>query len=375
MATRDPLSRLTKNLFTLQRFGNTVSAAGQEVLDELFREIVADLQRIDPTAPSLERWRRYRTEQFVAEVEARIAEAVPLWRRAVQDGLALVGRSQGKFAEGLLVASIGSTDGVTRTPVTQSMARAILNADPFEGSLLKEWADGLGGVTLRRVRRQVRLGMLAEESIPDLVRRIRGRQAKGAARGFVGGVLQATTRDAETIVRTAVTHIANRAMAETYKANEKILAGVRFTSTMDDRTTVICGSLDGTVWPIGSDEVRTPPLHPNCRSVLVPEVDWEGLGLDPPPDGERFARDLSGVSEEDLERKVSARRRTGDLGGRANVSSSTTFSDWLRRQPVRVQERVLKSRRRAELFRQGEVTLKELVTKDGNLIALDELSL
>lgn len=370
--TRDPLGRLTENLFTLQRIGNTISGTAQEFIDALFEEIANDLRRIDPTAPSAERWKKYRTDQFIAEVERRIREAFPAWEGRVRDGLAVAGRAQGVFAENLLVASLGASDAVTRTPVTQNMIRAILTSDPFEGALLSEWREGLGAATVRRVRQQVRIGMASEEPITEIVRRIRGRRVRGAASGFTGGVYQTTTRDAEAIVRTAVNFVSNRAHRETFRANKEIIAGYRFVSVIDDRTSVLCGSLDQTMWTREND-VRWPPLHVNCRSQVVVEPAWDKLGLEPPPDGERFVRDLSGVSEEDLGRKVSARRRTDDLGKRQSVSSSTTFSDWLKRQPNYVQERVLKSPTRAKLFREGRVSLKDLVTKDGNIIPLDRL--
>jgi len=259
--------------------------------------------------------------------------------------------------------------------------RAILNTDPFQGRLLKEHVQTLGANTYRRVRDQVRMGLLAEESTQDMVRRVRGKAVgyhKNAAgrtvRRFAGGAMDATTREAESLVRTAVTHVAAEAMKATYEENGDILSGVRYAAFLDDRTTALCLSLDGKVWPVGSPDIVQPgrDTHFNCRSVLVPEIDWAAMGLTPPPEGERTARDLTDVSEEDLARKVSARRRTGDLGAIEKIPSRVRAEEWLRGQPAKVQNKLL-GRGKASLFREGKITLADIVRQDGSVVPLREL--
>jgi len=46
---------------------------------------------------------------------------------------------------------------------------------------------------------------------------------------------------------------------------------VEYLAVMDNRTTDICRSLDGKTWPVGSPDVKVPPLHWNCRSQLLYE--------------------------------------------------------------------------------------------------------
>jgi SPP1 gp7 family putative phage head morphogenesis protein len=50
------------------------------------------------------------------------------------------------------------------------------------------------------------------------------------------------------------------------------LKGFRFSATLDSRTTDVCRACDGVKVPTGSPwlQTRTPPLHFNCRSVLLP---------------------------------------------------------------------------------------------------------
>ena len=44
---------------------------------------------------------------------------------------------------------------------------------------------------------------------------------------------------------------------------------VRYDAVMDGKTSEVCRGLNGTVWPIDSDEIKVPPLHYNCRSSLL----------------------------------------------------------------------------------------------------------
>lgn len=388
----DPIARLVENLFAVQRFGNAINAEAQRLLTALFDALVSDLRKIDPTAPAADRWRRYRTDRFLDAVAERLAKAMPEWEQQVAQRLVQVGEQQSRHALAVIGVSIG------RDPqgsiISAERLRSILTEDPFGDSargkaLLSEWAESLGLTTRNRIRDQIRLGMSNEETVSQIVRRIRGTQqgyvrqdpntgafvpkgTKGAVvrPRFVGGVWQATTRDAEAVVRTAVSHISNASIFDTYRAQADVLAGVSFSATLDDRTSVLCASLDGSFWPLDSGNIQVPPLHFNCRSTLVPVTDWERLGLDPPPEGERAARDLSGV--DDLDRKVSARRRTGDLGKQTTVPSSVRYEQWLRDQPTRVQDKVL-GRSRAEMFRAGKVGLRDLVRGDGTVIPIAEL--
>lgn len=394
MPTRDPTSRIVDALFAAERIGNTIDAEARLLLEALFEQIAADLRRIDPTGPALPKWRGHRQKQFLALVRKRIREAIPEWGSLVKSRLAVAGRAQAKFAEGTLIASLGSVaaEHVVTTPITQARLRAILNTDPFQGATLKEWAAGMERTTLDRISKQIKLGMVAEESLDDLVRRVRGTQhgvirqdpttgafVKKGTKGavvkprFVGGVWQATTRDAEAVVRTAVNHINNTALHETYQANADVLEGLQVVAVIDDRTTEICIALDGTVWALDDPDLRVPGYHVGCRTVLVPVIAWKRLGLEPPADGFRFARDLSDVTEDAAKRKVSARRRTGDLGKSVKVSSSTRYGDWLKEQPVAVQNRIL-GRGKAKLFRDGKITLSDLIRKDLSVVPLETLA-
>jgi hypothetical protein len=97
------------------------------------------------------------------------------------------------------------------------------------------------------------------------------------------------------------------------------------------------------------------------------------MGIDPPTEGFRSARDMRTVDDSELGRSVKARRRTGGFGKVEKVPSSVRASEWLRAQRPSVQAKVLGGQARADLFRSGKVTLADLVRSDNTLIPLDEL--
>ena len=378
MPTEDPAIRVIRNLRTLERLGKTVGVRLAGVYAALIDEIAADLARIDPTAPSAARFRKMRTEKVIAEVRRRMGTAARGALVQLRADLASVGVQQGEWATATLVTSLGEIgDRVARTRVTRAMLRAIMDSEPFgtpgqgQVALLAEWVEGLGASTQRALTQQIRAGMLAEESVPDIVRRIRGRRVAGGS-GFSGGVLQATTRNAEAIARTAVNFVATQAHETVWAENADILAGLEFTAVLDDRTTEICAALDGTIYGLKDGSRPLLPIHVNERSLYVPIPDWQKLGVEPPPNQPRAARDLSGVSEEDLNRRVSARRRTGDLGQSVQVRPGMRYEHWLRDQRNAVQDRVL-GRGKADLFRARQITLKDIIREDNTVRPLSEL--
>ncbi len=55
------------------------------------------------------------------------------------------------------------------------------------------------------------------------------------------------------------------------------VAGVEFSAVLDSRTSEACEAREGLRFPLGSPELayNSPPLHPNCRSILIPVMDVE----------------------------------------------------------------------------------------------------
>lgn len=338
----DAIERWLRNSLGLQIATNTIARSAERILRELFDEIAAELARIDPTEPGAEVYRRMRVQKLLERIERMVREAFREWQKEVRQELAYVGRQQGEEAARILVAAIGDARVaalVGGTPVTVNQMKAILDHNPFRGETLSGWAKVQEQATVRRIRQAIQLGMAQNETIEDMIERIRGRNG-------VGGILQTTRREAEAIVRTAVTEIAARAHLMTYEANADVTTSYRYTATLDSRTTLICAELDGRIFRYDDPNKKLPPQHWNCRSTIVPIVDWDKLGIDPPPPS----------------------TRASDGGP---VPARLDYEGWLRRQPAAKQDEIL-GPGRGRLFREG-MTLAEMVRSDGAVIPLSEL--
>ena len=101
--------------------------------------------------------------------------------------------------------------------------------------------------------------------------------------------MQVSYSSAERIVRTESSFVTHQATWDSYKASG-VVDKYEYLATLDDRTSEICRDMDGKVFRLSEKQVgiNYPPLHPNCRSTVVPYFDDE---IDP---GERIAQDSSG---------------------------------------------------------------------------------
>lgn len=76
----------------------------------------------------------------------------------------------------------------------------------------------------------------------------------------------------ERYARTKFTEVTNKGRVNFFNESG-IVAAYEYSAILDDRTSEICDGLDGKVFSAGTEPV--PPLHWNCRSVLVPITKYE----------------------------------------------------------------------------------------------------
>lgn len=341
----DPTELLLRQLIQLRRYENTLAAEIDAILRQAFDQVSAALLQYDPTGLPPAR-RRRRVGVLDRRVKGLLDETYRDVARVARGRLAAVGAVQvDAVAARLEQAVAGLRIDIVTPRLGQTFFRAVLAENPVQGALMAEWWSTQKRATAFAFRRQIQLGLLEQESIDALVRRIRGRAVGGGR--YRGGVLQTSRREAEALVRTAVQQIANRAAEETYKANADITSRWQYVATLDPRTCPICAPLDGKVFRQEDDSAPRPPRHWNCRCFQVPVLEWRALGLTPPPAGTRAA-----------------------AGG--PVPAGTDYEGWLRQQSAALQDDIL-GPRRGTLFRAGTVTLADLVRTDGKLVPLKEL--
>jgi SPP1 gp7 family putative phage head morphogenesis protein len=198
-------------------------------------------------------------------------------------------------------------------------------SQPFDGAVLAAHAQEFTAAIRARLDSAISTGFAEGKSIPDIVRMIRGTRAGGYTDGIIATI---GAPQAKALARTAVQHVAAVAREETFRQNGDLLSGERFTATLDDRTTVLCASLDGKVYPIG--EGPQIPLHWNCRSCYTPVVkSWEELGLP--------AQDIKPGTRSSMN---------------GYVPDKLTYEEWLREQPAEMQRDVLGATR-YDLWKDG----------------------
>jgi len=265
-------------------------------------------------------------------------------------------------------------------PLLLSDADRIVRQVPFEGHLLREWADSIAATDVSRINGQIKVGMVQGEGISEIARRVVG---SASLRGR-DGVTQVTRQQAEGIVRTAVNHTTNQARREWFEENEEFFDIEMFLATLDSRTTKICASLDGERFPIG--EGRIPPIHFGCRSQRVALLDPEPIGNRPmnPTTKKQLLRDYA--KENGLEKiprhrddlpkghkgafDKFARTRVREMIGQ--VPTKVRYSTFLKRQPKWFQEDYL-GKTKAKLFREG-MTLDQFTLSDGTELTLSDLA-
>lgn len=227
---------------------------------------------------------------------------------------------------------------------TVEQLQAIVMKRPFQGRILREWAQGLEQGRTQKVHDQIRIGLVEGETVDQIVRRVRGTQAMV----YADGVLQVSRRDAESVVRTAVTHIASGASEALYARNADLISGVRWVSVLDSRTTPVCQARDGKVYEPGKGP--RPPAHWNCRSTTTPVTkSFRDLGID--------------LDEVDAGTRAS-------MNGQ--VPADQTYGAWLAKQPAAFQDEVL-GKAKGLLFRKGGLTVDKFVDRSGHAYTLDEL--
>lgn len=219
---------------------------------------------------------------------------------------------------------------------------ALIKKTSFAGLTLDQWFDTLSRSTQRNIMSAVNRGIVEGETTDQIIRRIRGTKLLA----YTDGVYNGTRRQVETIARTTINHVSNQSRLEFFKENDDIIKGLKWLATLDARTSETCASLDGKIFEI--DKGPRPPAHPNCRSTMTAVLkSAEEIGLRKIPEGRRSSMDGA-------------------------VPESMTYGQWLKNQPVRVQEEVL-GVSKAKLFREGGLSIEKFVGADLKPLTLEQL--
>ena len=223
-----------------------------------------------------------------------------------------------------------SFNSVPAGQISQLITSPLGGASGFEQAL----AD-LSARLLSRVRQTLTTGLIRGQSVPQVAKALQG-------------PMQNLRWEAERIVRSEFTRTAAQSSLVQYQQNRDIIKSVQWVATLDARTCLQCGMLDGETWDSAAEaQIPVMDTHPNCRCIVVPVIkDAPGLKL-PPSTRASF---------------------TGQ------VPETTKYAPWFRRQSATFQREVL-GPTRYRLFKSGKLKLGDFVSAAGVRRVRDVLAL
>jgi len=227
---------------------------------------------------------------------------------SLQGELFGVANHQAEVQAALVAKRLGKTPVV----ISADTLASLVTDEPFNGRTLREWGDSLQDASFNRLREAINIGSSEGQTTEQIVDRVRGLERLR----FKDGLQDVSRRQAQSLVRTAVTHSTSKADEEVYK-RQKAIKSVQYSAILDSRTTPICSDLDGELFKVG--EGPRPPQHFNCRSTTIAVFD----------DQQPFKE---------------------------------TYSAWIKRQPASFQDEVL-GPTRGKLLRDGGLSIGKFVDR------------
>lgn len=307
----------------------------------LFNELQTALEQMSPASFTVQR-----LELLLQSVRTLNAD---LYRQFETELLADVRSLSGAevdYHQGLFQSVLPPQISVASVVQEQVYAAAL--SRPMQGRLLREWASSLEADRATRIRDMLRMGYLEGKTTDQLVRQLRGTKANN----YADGVIQIDRRNAEAVVRTAISHTAATAQEQFYGANQDLIKADVWRSTLDGRTSPPCRLRDGKQYtpgthkPIGHDlpwGAGPGRYHWCCRSCYsVVLKSWKELG------------------GADMPEFTPSQRASLD----GAVPADTTYADWLPKQSARRQDEIL-GPTRGKLLREGGLSLEQFANDKG----------
>jgi SPP1 gp7 family putative phage head morphogenesis protein len=348
---------LIGNQVDLLKLEGTVRTDVLAVLKELETDIVKRLNAVDPTAPALTVYQQTRLEKLLKQVQKVTGSSFAKARRVTNATLEQLAALESGLVSGAYDVALGTSLGVPT--LNRQILQEIVKDGLIQGAPSSEWWAKQAANTLDSFRREMRMGVLAGESIGQLTTRVRK-------------IMDVTRRQAEALARTSVQSISNLARLRTYQENAHLLNGIQWISTLDSRTTDICKGLDGLMWdtelqPIGHDtSFPGPTAHWNCRSTQVPITkSWDQLRTSSSAKAKAFAKKADQAG--------SGARSALD----GTIPASLNYEEWLLLKEKAEPGFALKSGAltpsKYALWKQGKLNFKDLIDQSANPITVAQL--
>ena len=323
-------SQITNNI-SIQRFARRVANLSAALITDRERQI---RRAIDSQLPliienNFDVDNRMRIRNLARRISEQLQASLDRVETLIQREIENMVESQIEFEK-------ESYERFTNTRLRGSPITAVmrdLRSTPFlAGLTLSTSLDSIAASRRTQTERTLGNAVYSSATFRDTRRSLVGTAVP------TSGVTGFARTNVQTIARTSVNFAVNRVkirLAETTG-----ISRYRYVAVLDDRTSDICAANDGEIFSVGDPDAPIPPLHPNCRSIIVYELPETSAGTRPSE---------TGIEEADL-----------------------SYEDWLREQPVSFVNNVL-GPTKAALFLEGGFTLQDFVRSDFSSISVAEL--
>ena len=307
--------------------------------------LMLDLSDAEKTALSQGRY----TTNELREIKVLFDDLFSTVSSTLSDTFALSAVSYALYEANFTAKLYGESVDLTGESIVKKAKSTPLSTGQLVDDVWKDLAEKVRKKAMYTVRQGIVNGNTTQQIITEL----KGRKVKDE---YVGGIVEQSRSALEANVRTLRSHVNNTAMMDTFS----ILGFdfVKFLATLDGRVSKICSVTDSTVWPINSPNIRRPPLHINCRSVLL-GTDKDGSMLGKRP----FVEDNRPVS------KIPKSEREGIIG---QIDANTSFPQWFKTADSSFQLEWL-GKKRYELYKNGGFELTKFIDPLGRQYTLKEL--
>jgi SPP1 gp7 family putative phage head morphogenesis protein len=347
------LDRTIDHAIDFQRYSNGVVRRMVAVLNRtdarLTAQLAEALMQLDRESFTVER-----LDALLSSVRALNAQAYAAVFEELRPELMALAEAEADAQVGALRSTlpgvVQARFPVAGVSIDQVFAAAL--SRPFQGRLLRDWAKTVEDGRLVLVRNAIRQGYMEGRTTAEIIAKLRGSRALN----FKDGLLDRSRRELATVVQTALSHTAQTARQAFYDANTSVIKALKWTATLDTRTSPMCRARDGKLY---DPETHKPlghhipwlggpgRLHFNCRSVSSPVTkSWQELGID--------AKDMPPGTRASMD---------------GQVPEDMTYAQWFAKQSAARQDEIV-GPVRGKLYRAGKLSFDAFTDDKGRWLTL-----
>lgn len=401
--------RALQNVVRLTRLADRTAAAARPVLEQVYRQVAAQVRDLTPEGDTLFRQARWRmiegqlrvllepaNDALRRELIGSLAAEIPAQIKAAEEEMLAGGMQPYQRADelspgaGEVVQASGVAQAIRATSEGPLPMGAVLGAAQITPTQLVRVAQGtqvlgrslgdLFAVLDEEGRHPLsRPPVYGSEYAPPYIRRnikiidqtvkrgfLLGETNDEIARNLETAGVGRAQREAETIARTAVMQMSEDAHQAFFDANSSVIGGWEYDASMDYMVCAICAPWDGRTAKDRKELPKTPQ-HPRCRCKVNPlsptelavrqkegpqarvviELVPARKGA-PPPASRPGYKVTQRPIRVDGKRYWRVAKTLQPINGR-----SPSMADWLSQANAATQAQVLGSQARAEAFRQA----------------------